>query len=575
MGASISLAITQNSQSVANNTSNVTVAVQVHWTYGTWNALGECYGSITIDGTPYSFSGIIFNASHTTSGSQEVMRKTVDVSHNSDGTKTLSCSASFATCTQYGGTPTTSGSKTLTTIPREAKITAAPDFTDLQNPTISYSNPAGNAVAALDACISFTREKDDIAYRAITKTGSSYTFQLTEAERNVLRAHTPGRARKVYFHVRTKIGSTFYYSELKKTLTIAESEAVKPTVSMSLSVVSSLPSAFEGLYVQGKTQTQAKLSYSLKHNATLAALGITVEGKWVGSPYISDHLPTAGEQSVVATVKDSRGYYGSCYRTITVLPYSKPKLDVSVCARCDADGNLADGGTYLKIKATRSYSKVESGGEQKNFCQIRYRYKRAAASDYSDWTTILPADDLSSNQAETGALLDGALYEGDSYVVQVQAIDDIGDDSTSTFTIPTEHVYMHRTKNGMGLGKYCEGENVLDVAWDIRGVSFNGVYIKTVRLWGGTDIRLQTDYPEWGDGGNRQSFLVFGSANGSLVLGVCIVDSAGNAVNGITNCSASCEDAGIIKLTMPATCWDQFVIMSAKPFNIAPQVISA
>ena len=49
MGASISLSIAQNSQSIANNTSNVTVAVKVHWTSGTWNALGECYGSINGD----------------------------------------------------------------------------------------------------------------------------------------------------------------------------------------------------------------------------------------------------------------------------------------------------------------------------------------------------------------------------------------------------------------------------------------------------------------------------------------------------------------------------------------------
>ena len=34
MAVSISLAITQNSQNVANNTSNVTVSVTAKWTYG-------------------------------------------------------------------------------------------------------------------------------------------------------------------------------------------------------------------------------------------------------------------------------------------------------------------------------------------------------------------------------------------------------------------------------------------------------------------------------------------------------------------------------------------------------------
>ena len=63
MAVSIDLSITQNSQSIDNNTSNVTVKATVSWTYGSWNATGQCYGSITIDGTKYSWSGLKFNNS--------------------------------------------------------------------------------------------------------------------------------------------------------------------------------------------------------------------------------------------------------------------------------------------------------------------------------------------------------------------------------------------------------------------------------------------------------------------------------------------------------------------------------
>lgn len=464
MGASISLAITQNSQSVANNTSNVTVAVQVHWTSGTWNALGECYGSITIDGTPYSFSGIIFNASHTTSGSQEVMRKTVDVSHNSDGKKTLSCSASFATCTQYGGTPTTSESKILTTIPRQAEITGAPDFTDIQNPTISYSNPAGNAVAALDACISLTGEKDDIPYRWIWKDKNTYTFPLTDEEREILRANTPGPTRTVVFYVRTVIGDSIYYSTLRRTLTIADSDAVRPSVNMSLSVVSDLPEKFTGLNIQGKTGIKMNVTGQAKTGAGISYYSYRVGGVWCDQTY---YLNQSGTVRVEGFAVDTREHVGTAIRDIYVFPYSKPKVNVSVCERCDADGNLADGGTYLKIKAARSYSPIIHNNKHLNYCKVQYRYKAAGAASYSDWETILEPSDLTEEQVETGALLDGALNADTSYVVQIQAIDDIGDDSTSTIVIPTEHVYMHRTKNAMGLGKYAEREKVLDLAWDL------------------------------------------------------------------------------------------------------------
>jgi hypothetical protein len=35
-----------------------------------------------------------------------------------------------------------------------------------------------------------------------------------------------------------------------------------------------------------------------------------------------------------------------------------------------------------------------------------------------------------------------------------------------TYGIGGEEVYMHRTKDAMGLGKYVQGQRLLDCAWD-------------------------------------------------------------------------------------------------------------
>ena len=107
-----------------------------------------------------------------------------------------------------------------------------------------------------------------------------------------------------------------------------------------------------------------------------------------------------------------------------------------------------------------------SGSTQKNFCKIRYRYKLATASSYSSWVTILAGNNLSSNTVETSALLGGVLAVNASYLVQVQAIDDIGEKANTTVRVPTEAVHTHKTKNGIGFGKYCEGENLMDVGWN-------------------------------------------------------------------------------------------------------------
>ena len=107
------------------------------------------------------------------------------IKHNNAGAASFAVSIKAAI---YSASYNCSGSKTFTlnTIPRKATVTSAPDFTDEQNPTIKYSNPAGNNVTSLRACISLDGSKDDIAYRNITKTGTSYTFTLTDAERKVL-----------------------------------------------------------------------------------------------------------------------------------------------------------------------------------------------------------------------------------------------------------------------------------------------------------------------------------------------------------------------------------------------------
>ena len=243
--------------------------------------------------------------------------------HNSDGTRSFPVHIEGAI---YWDNKNVSGDATfyLDTIPRQATITAAPDFTDMDNPTITYSNPAGDAVTTLDACISFTGERDDIAYRAIPKTWSSYQFPLTEAERNVLRSNTTGPSRTVTFFVRSVIGGVTYWSTIPKTLYIADSEATRPTVSMTLSPVNNLGAKFNGLYIQGKSKVKAELKIDLKYGATEDAVGVNVEGVDYGTPYESGYLKHSGNQVVKSAVRDSRGIYGTHDVGIYVIAYSKP-----------------------------------------------------------------------------------------------------------------------------------------------------------------------------------------------------------------------------------------------------------
>lgn len=111
MASTPSITITQNSQSIANNTSSIMVKCYVTTSGGSYNNYSPS-GKCTINGTTYSFSHSIPANTKTL-----VYSKTVTVGHNTDGTKTVSASFTFNT-ELYEGTIKASTSKKLTTIPR-------------------------------------------------------------------------------------------------------------------------------------------------------------------------------------------------------------------------------------------------------------------------------------------------------------------------------------------------------------------------------------------------------------------------------------------------------------------------
>lgn len=271
---------------------------------------------------------------------------------------------------------------------------------------------------------------------------------------------------------------------------VPENESTKPTVSMSLSPSSDLPSPYNSLYLQGHSKVKATLGFSTKCGATVSASSITINNINYESPYESGFLSQTGTVSVKATVKDSRGFYGTNYKDIEVIPYSKPYITAKsgessiIAARCDASANLSESGTYLKIKAKVVYSKVISGGVQKNYAEIKYRYRKEGGS-FSAWQTILDCKANNSDEVITPPLLSGALDIKSNYQVQIVASDDLYDSEPITIAIPSDAVYMHRPSGGksMGLGGYSSGDGKLDLYWKLMAreglsvIDSNGVEI--------------------------------------------------------------------------------------------------
>ena len=393
---------------------------------------------------------------------------TLDISHNNDGSKTFTVSAFSGWLYGNGDYTASAESFALPAIPRAATITSAPNFTDVDNPAIAYANPAGSAVSALDVCISLTGSASDIAYRAVSISGGSYTFRLTNAERAVLRNNTT-LTRKVVFLLRTKIGSTYYYDTAERTFTVTNNAATRPSEAIAVAPVSALSAPFNALYIQGRTQAKITHTASGKFGATIKQYSASVEGKaYSGKTATSNALQTPGVLTITGTATDSRGFSATASKTVTVLAYNTPSVVRNgstgrfVCARSTSGGTISEDGTALFVGCSKSFSSLAGN----NKCALRLRYA-AEGGGWSSWITLLAE---SSGNDYAGVVPGVTLSVSVVYTIEIQAVDKLGESGSVETRIPTSEMTFHLGENGkaVGIGRYASesGEKRLDVAWD-------------------------------------------------------------------------------------------------------------
>lgn len=381
--------------------------------------------------------------------------------HNTDGTRSFSVHI-------QGGINTfavnVSGDKNfdLDTIPRKATITYASDFTDQDNPSISFNNPGGFP-------LSVWLEPNPIGTHICEKTNipntGTYTWDLTPAEREQLRNSCSGRDCAVRIGIYSNITGVAYdsnYTDYRdKKYTITENDATKPVVTMGVSLNNgSLPSAFDGMYIQGKSRVDVSISASAKYNAKIQSYSANVAGKTYDSAkFTSDVIQSSGNVDIIGYAKDSREFTGSEKQTVNVIEYSKPLViplvseNAILCYRSDGNGNRTGNSTSLWIKAKRSYYDVSG----KNKCALQWRWKKVSDlwNDDEDWPDLIPTDSASN---EYNALVPGTFDLKTAYIVQIRAIDEIGESDIKTFEVPTQDVALHLGKGGknVAIGTYCD-----------------------------------------------------------------------------------------------------------------------
>ena len=311
----------------------------------------------------------------------------------------------------------------LNKIPRQATITAAPNFTDEDNPTITYSNLVGNDVSKLEACISLTGESPDIAYRDIPKTGTTYTFNLTDSERAILRnSCVNAKSRDVYFYIRTTIGSTVLQDSLKRTITIVNAEPTVSATAVDQGTVSITLTGDTSKMIKGYNTINVSMTATAKKGATISSYKITNGSNVINTA--SGLFNNAESGTFVFTATDSRGYSSSETVNLTVIPYVPLTCNVNAKIELNAtDSTKAD----ITFEITGNYYNGSFGAKD-NTLTLAYELESKSGKSTEVITTTPTFKD---NTYKLTYTLSNLSYQ-DSYTVIIKASDLVYQNVSST-----------------------------------------------------------------------------------------------------------------------------------------------
>lgn len=490
------ITITQNSQSVANNTSNVTVSVRVYRTNTGYTTYGTGTVYCTINGTQYTEA--ITSSDKITSSGIVLFSKTLNIAHNADGSKTLATSARI-THDQFSSS-SQSYSQQLTTIPRATTPTLSASSVDM-GASITINMPRDSS--GFDHTLTYKFGSATGTIGSDLGTSKAWTVPLS------LASQVPnGTSGTCTITCKTYNGSTLIGTKTVS-FTAKVPSSVVPSIS-SLTVaeaVSGLAAQF-GAYVQNKSKLKVTISAAGSYSSTIKSYKTTVAGKsYTESSFTSGVLTSTGTVTISTTVTDSRGRTATKSTTVSVVAYTAPKITKFSAVRTDSG-----------VQVAMNFS-IASVGE-KNTKQYVLSYKPKTGDS---WEQLASGSVYSYNSTQT--FTQGFSTES-SYDLQLVVKDYFGDSAAAIAyaEIPTAFTLLDFNASGKGIafGKVSEIENQMEIDMDLsiyRNIFMGGLK----RANDEKNMYFQTTE----DAENVHNCKLYG-ANGASVTSIGCWDSARN-----------------------------------------------
>lgn len=513
------ITVTQNSQSIANNTSNVTVSVRVYRTNTGYTTYGTGTVYVTINGTQYTES--ITTSDKITSSGVTIFSKTLNIAHNADGTKTLATSARI-THDQFSSS-NQSYSQTLTTVPRAT------------TPKVS----ASSVNMGSDITISMPRASGSfdhtVTYKFGSKTGTIGsnlgTSKVWEVPLSLAGEIPNATSGTVTITVKTYNGSTLIGTKTVS-FTAKVPSSVVPTIgSVAVADTNTAYATQFGSLVQGKSKAKFTINASGAYGSTIKTYKTEIEGKsYSGATPTTAVLTGSGNVTATITVTDSRGRTASTTKTFNRIPYTTPKITAFDVIRADAKGVENYEGENAKITATFSIASVSN----KNTNTYKIEYKKQSETA---WKTIESGSGYTYNKSITT----GAIFDANAaYDIRLTVTDYFGSVS-NTVNMSTAFTLMDFNGSGRGIafGKVSEQEGV-EFALPIKS-TLGHIITSPIVLQSGADLDSLTEPGFYAFASNISTSLLNNPLNGSASGSIEVVrEGEGNQVRQVlTRCSVA------------------------------------
>ena len=544
--------VTENSQSVSNNTSNVTAVLKVKRNDGydssAYNlTAAENNAKLYVGGTKRVDADLAIDTRNC--ATVTLASWTGNVSHASDGTLKLTVSGSFSMSNTGLTGGSVSGNYNCTAIPRASTLAS---LTGAVNPggsfSVSITSASNNFTHKIKYSIDSYNTTVSLAAGALT---NSFTVPQ-EWARGVLNSDKGTITVTLYtYNGAVKIGTKTY----SKTLAIPDTDTYKPDFDITVSQGNTEPVSTWGVYVKGIGTVNVNISsLSLKYGAAIASKVATVCGIKKTALPASFTLTSSGQVSVTVKVSDSRGLYRQKSVTLTVLDYAPPSLTITDVYRCLSDGTRDNNGTYFAAAFSENHSPVGDN----NVKSVTVSFKTFKGT----WSLPVPA---ATSPVVFG---DGNILISQSYDIKMCISDSITTEPKTVYrSVSSSYIPFNIRSGGKGaaFGKYAENEDVLESDWVInarKGLSFDGsngiisllqnngyLNLGGVKLsWGYVDITPTANTPTLGIVNfptyteNGESKSVFSSAPmtvvspstevpGTSVLGVSVSGTSKTGLN--------------------------------------------